>query len=161
MKSFGFTYVGEIYKNKIDNLFNIHKELISELIKKKSNIYLINLSFKSKCYIKKRTTNYIFRDKINCQLIQFYCENTFIKFCNEQNPILILWIPNDNIKTFKYWATLKKTKTKLVTVNEENRAFNDDKFKNRTKISDRILIRKLYRILVLLKFFPKIDFVPR
>lgn len=158
MKSFGFTYVGEIYKNKLDDLFNIHKELISELIKKKSNIYLINLSFKSKCSIKKRSTNYIFRDKINCQLIQFYSENTFINFCNEQNPILILWIPNDNIKTFKYWATLKKTKTKLVTVNEENRAFDDNKLKIQPKRKLRSFIRKLYKILVLLKYFPKIDF---
>ena len=84
MKSFGFTYVGEIYKNKLDNLFNVHKELISELIKQKSNIYLINLSFKSKYSIKMRTTNYTFQNKIKCQLIQFYCENTFIEFCKKK-----------------------------------------------------------------------------
>ena len=158
MKSFGFTYVGEIYKNKLDNLFNIHKELISELIKQKSNIHLINLSFKSKCSIKMRTTNYTFRNKIKCQLIQFYCENTFIEFCKKKKLILILWIPDDNIKTFKYWATLKKTNTKLVTVNEVNRAFSDEELKIQPKKNINFFIRKLYRILVLLKFFPKIDF---
>ena len=80
-------------------------------------------------------------------------------FVKKKKLKLILWIPNDNLKTFKYWITLKKTNTKLVTVNEENRAFNDRNLKTQPKKEHiKFFIRKLYRILVLLKFFPKIDF---
>jgi hypothetical protein len=162
MKNFGFVYIGKHYKGKLNNLVNVQKNLIAKLIKKKTNVYLIELSFSKNPKIKILTKNYKFQNKLYCKKIKFFCKRSFVQFCKKQKLILILWISFRDWRTFAYWIILKKTNSMLVYVNEGKRPMLKSIKKNPT-FSLSIIFKyifnfeRIHKILTTVRFFPKID----
>lgn len=158
-KNFGFVYIEKNDSNQLKNKINVQKTLIKELIKKKANVYFLNLSFSNN---KKRkiVKNYIIEGKYKCKNIKFYCKKDFIEFCETNKIFLILWLPfKINLKIFNYWMVLKQTKCKLIYINEENRP--DDKYYTLSlnkRISSIFNFNRIHKILVFLNFFPSVDY---
>jgi len=158
-KNFGFVFIGENNSNQLRNKINVQKTLIKELIKKKANVYFLNLSFINSKN-RRITKNYTIEGKYNCKHVKFSCKKDFIEFCDKNKIYLILWLPfNINLKIFNCWMILKKINSKLIYINEENRP--DDKYYT-LSLNKRILsffnFNRIHKILVFLKFFPSIDY---
>ena len=151
-----------IADDSIDKFYFSNKILIDQLLKKFTNIHLLNL-YNFKIFTKKETIKLDINLPKEIKVINFEKSDEFKKFCSKYKIVSISFISKD-LTDFKIQYLLKKNKIKMIMIMYFSQIGN--KMTVDVSLSRAIIARKhyfnkgfyhLFRLLTVLNIFPKID----